>query len=56
MLIALIITLYLLIAFFTYEFAVKNWNHKMWEKIVIALFWPTIIPLWIIHKINEWAQ
>lgn len=45
----LIIAIYLLIACFTYFKATRLWDMTKFDRAWISLFWPTIIPPYIVH-------
>ena len=47
------IIVYLVIAYFTYEKLVKNWNNPKWENIMMSLSWICIIPCYVVYWINK---
>lgn len=51
--IALIILLYLLIAFATYQFVFLKKENPKWEKVALSLSWICVLPLYAIRKIQE---
>lgn len=53
MIVALIILVYLLIAFGAYKLFIQKWNNKEWEKVIFSLIWPLVLPLWGIYKLHK---
>ena len=53
MIYVILIIIYILIAWFTYNKVTSKWeqNNKA-ENIYFSTIWPLIIPLYIVHKIN----
>lgn len=49
----IIILIYLIIAPLTYKFVVAKGDQPVWEKIMMSIGWPLLIPLYLIYWIHK---
>ena len=52
MLTAIIVLVYLIIAFLAYKYVISKWDNKEWEKIIFSLIWILVLPIWGIYKLH----
>lgn len=50
---AIIALLWIIGAFVTYNYEFKNTDESMFDKVWLSIFWPTLIPLFIIHYLHN---
>jgi hypothetical protein len=53
MIYVIILAVWLVGVFISYNKYIKNWDNKEYEKIIFSLIWPLILPLYGIYYLNK---
>ena len=49
----IILAVWLIGIFVAYFCVINKWEKPTWEKVWLSVFWPLLIPLYIIHVIRK---